>query len=965
MTNVCLAIGQMNNPFPRLLAILAALLVTCSAWAGTTTTSLVATPSPAQAGSAVSLTATVSGTNPTGNVKFFYNGNELGVVAISAGRATYPGFTPQIAGWFGMSAQYLGDSLNQGSTSPVVGLTVNPGSSPSSTTLSTSANPIATTDRATVTAYVGGNAPQGTVAIKVNGSEVGWPSVSGGKVTFQLQQLTAGTYSVVAEYRGDAVNAASASTPLALQVGSNLPALPAFVAPTRAQEFDANGNITRVTQAPGVAGFGFQTQTTYDTNQRLKGIVDAKNGQIQFAYNGRDDVVRVTDPRSLVTQYNRNGLGDEASLVSPDTGTTNKTYDAAGNLVTLTDSRGVLATHRYDALNRLTGLTYSKTGMTTQSFGFTYDQIGGSFTNGVGRLTTATHPAGTRWLSYDPEGRIVGDTHSVNAATGANAAAINRIVSYAYDAAGNITSITYPSGRRVAYTYSNGRLVSVALAKDATTAATPLLTQIEWEPFGGVRSWQWQMASSSLLHYRTFDTSGRLVRYRLGDVMRDLAYDAADRIASYKHYAVSTGLAQTAQNQTFTYDELGRVTSVAYGTSSWNIAYDANGNRTSVTQNGVARAYTTATTSNRLTALSNPVLSYSYDAAGNTTAGPFTSATYDASGRMRTAIKNAITTTYDYDYFGRRVRKYSSSGAASTVIFAYDQDGRILGEYNSTGVAIREYVWLGSTPVALFTPDPVSSTNPPIAYFVHADHLDTPRVVVDRSGNSRWSWFAEPFGTTAPQQNPAGLGVFSMPLRFPGQYADTETGLNYNYFRDFDPSIGRYTQSDPIGLAGGINTYAYVGANPLSYVDPVGLDRWGGRVGAPSFMIAGGGVLNLYGASGQSIATYPYTSGTGGVTDPRVPDRGPIPPGTYSLEPSQISPAGFFRKFIDPRDWGDFRVPLKPSSDTNTFGRTGFMMHGGVRPGSTGCIDIGSADKDLFPRLQQVGGPLPVFVSKP
>lgn len=151
----------------------------------------------------------------------------------------------------------------------------------------------------------------------------------------------------------------------------------------------------------------------------------------------------------------------------------------------------------------------------------------------------------------------------------------------------------------------------------------------------------------------------------------------------------------------------------------------------------------------------------------------------------------------------------------------------------------------------------------------------------------------------------------------------------------------------------------------MSFVDPRGLDRWGGPVGAPSFMIAGGGVLNLYGTSGQSIATYPYTSGTGGVTDPSVSNQGPIPPGNYSLDPSQISPAGFFRKYIDPRDWGDYRVPLQSGAGTNTYGRTGFMMHGGVRPGSAGCIDIGAGDKDLFPRLQQTSGPLPLFVTKP
>jgi RHS repeat-associated protein len=87
-----------------------------------------------------------------------------------------------------------------------------------------------------------------------------------------------------------------------------------------------------------------------------------------------------------------------------------------------------------------------------------------------------------------------------------------------------------------------------------------------------------------------------------------------------------------------------------------------------------------------------------------------------------------------------------------------------------------------------------------------------------------WRWDqAEPFGVNVPDENPSGLGAFDLPLRFPGQYADKETNLSYNYYRDYDPSIGRYRQSDPIGLNGGINTYAYVGGNPVGGIDPLGL----------------------------------------------------------------------------------------------------------------------------------------------
>jgi RHS repeat-associated protein len=109
-------------------------------------------------------------------------------------------------------------------------------------------------------------------------------------------------------------------------------------------------------------------------------------------------------------------------------------------------------------------------------------------------------------------------------------------------------------------------------------------------------------------------------------------------------------------------------------------------------------------------------------------------------------------------------------------------------------------------------------------YFIHADHLNTPRLVADAAGTTVWQWDQqEPFGSNPADENPSGFGAFDLPLRFGGQEHDAETGLHYNYFRDYDASIGRYVESDPIGLLGGINTYAYVRNTPITNLDMLGL----------------------------------------------------------------------------------------------------------------------------------------------
>jgi len=456
---------------------------------------------------------------------------------------------------------------------------------------------------------------------------------------------------------------------------------------------------------------------------------------------------------------------------------------------------------------------------------------------------------------------------SVNAKAGANTVPILTTVKYPYSH-GDLMSITYPSGRQLILTRDVGELIGMGLAPTAGGTPIPLISNVKWEPFGPVSGWDWHMVSGLVNHTRLFDLSGRIVRYPLGNVLRDVSYDAADRISSFTHLSPSDGTPQSALDQSFGYDENSRLTSITTASSSWAIAYDPNGNRTSVSLNGSASVYNTEATSNRLASITNPARSFGYDNAGNTTSDSAGyTATYGLNGSITSITKAGVTGSYDYDAERRRIRKVTSTG--EVVIFVYDLEGQLLGEYDQTGQAIREYVWLDNIPVAMFMPDPANASGPPLVYYIHADHLNAPRVVVDQSGAKRWRWIAEPFGTTAPETNPEGLGVFTQNLRFPGQYADAESGLWYNYFRNYDPLRG-YIQSDPIGMAGGSpSTYTYVDGNPLVGIDPLGLFDFGssqqtlqtlapaaGAVGAGG--VAAGAPLAI---AGSAIAA----AGVGGI----------------------------------------------------------------------------------------------------
>jgi RHS repeat-associated protein len=598
---------------------------------------------------------------------------------------------------------------------------------------------------------------------------------------------------------------------------------------TYAYQYDANGNVTQITDPLGRVtdlaydALGRSTQQTLPAPQ-----ASVTRPVVQYGYDGQDQLLTVTDPRKLVTAYTVDGLGNQGALESPDTGRTSNTYDLAGNLKTSMDARGKVSTYSYDAINRVTRIDY----VTGPSTVFEYDGGMAGLKNAIGKLTGMTDESGNTAYAYDAFGRLLSKTQTIVVGNTTRAFTVG----YAYGtngtATGKLASVTYPSGNRVNYIYdAAGQLsrmtLDPAVAADGTTpagASVPLLTGIYYAPFGGVQSWYWGNSTDTAEngYARTFDLDGRIASYTLGNaqttgVLRHVNYDAAGRILDYTHEGTNAATS-VALDQTFAYDGLDRLTGNQSATTSLSFAYDANGNRTQATIGGNNYSNVIGATSNRLmsTAGPAPAKTNSYDAAGSLTSDGTVTYVYSDRGRLARADKDGLTTTYLYNGIGQRMAKNGSVVQSGANYFVYDEQGHVLGEYGLTGTALKETVYLGNTPVVVLGSG--------ISY-VYTDHLDTPRLITRSSDNLVvWRWdLADPFGMQQPLENPSGSGTFTYNLRFPGQIFDRETNNHYNYHRDYDPQTGRYIQSDPIGLDGGINTYGYGLANPISNVDPTGL----------------------------------------------------------------------------------------------------------------------------------------------
>jgi len=317
--------------------------------------------------------------------------------------------------------------------------------------------------------------------------------------------------------------------------------------------------------------------------------------------------------------------------------------------------------------------------------------------------------------------------------------------------------------------------------------------------------------------------------YVIADAIQVVPQNAAPNTATwqisaayggeFKVYAKWTSHVNRASNATYTVHHAGGTTPVTVNQQTnggkWNLlgtfTLDSN---SKVTLDDDANGYVIADAIAYapVTALPNQALwSLNLPATGE----------YQVFAKWASHTNRASNATYTIDHVGGStpvtVNQQVDGGQWNLLgTFTLDGNSRVVLSDQADAYVIADAIKVVGTG---------SMHNSAELYYIHNDHLGTPRAVTDAAQTVVWRWDSDPFGTTAANEDPDNDGkAFTFNLRFPGQYYDSETGLHYNYFRYYDPRTGRYITSDPIGLQGGLNTYGYVGGDPVGWIDPYGLD---------------------------------------------------------------------------------------------------------------------------------------------
>lgn len=575
--------------------------------------------------------------------------------------------------------------------------------------------------------------------------------------------------------------------------------------------YDANGNLVSRTDALGHA-----TRWTYDVFNRRIASKDALGHTTHIVYDRGNRITQVTDPLGHATQYTWDGLGELWRLNSPDTGVTTYSYDAYGRKQKTTQSDNTVSTYNYDALGRITQVTAQKSGSGSAAVRhYTYDAC----THGIGHVCVMTDPSGSTRYTYTLNGKLASQAQNIDGSVDGNHIFTT---TWSYNNAGQIAQIGYPSGLKVRYAWQAGRIASL---DTWLNGAWKRVASYTYQPGGAVASiWY----GNGLIQNRLHDDDGRLTGINTASWQHlSYSYDVANRITTIASSGAGNGWSRTYQ-----YDADNRL--IGVGPSQQSFAYDANGNRTQHIFGGATSSYHMASGSNRLASITGArARSFQHDAVGHRTQetanGITTTYTWGAFGRLTQASRpsavavckaNGICPTlsagswsYLTNGLGQRVEKRPTGQGA--VRYTFTPNGTLLSQTwlgrLSPG---KQYIWANGMPVGLVQDGSL--------YFISSDHLGRPELVTNTAGSRVWQANNGAFDRKVHIN-----GIGSLNIGFPGQYYQSELGQWYNGHRMYDATTGRYTTSDPLGLAAGVNTYIYTKNNPLSMLDPQGLEGVG------------------------------------------------------------------------------------------------------------------------------------------
>ncbi len=477
----------------------------------------------------------------------------------------------------------------------------------------------------------------------------------------------------------------------------------------------------------------------------------------------------------------------------------------------------------YDALNRVTQRSYNNNPL-TPTVTYTYDNK----TYAKGRLTkVSSSVSATEYTSFDVLGRVTGHKQTINST--------DYTTAYTYNLAGQLLTETYPSGRMVQNTFASNGDLSQVQTKPSGGSYTNRASSFVYNPAGVVQSLQLGNGK-----YETTQFNPRLqpTQIGLGTSTTDTSllkleygYGTTTNNGNVSSQKITVPGMTYPLIQSYTYDELNRLanaTETSNLTQTWTqvFGYDRYGNRNITSGTGQTNL-TFGSTTNRIT-----TSNYSYDSAGNTTADPSgKSFTYDAENKQTKVTSGGGTIgEYWYDGDGKRVKKTTNTG--DNVIFIYDAAGKLIEERASSNGALQtSYVYAGGRLLSKET-EPATSTT-----YLTVDHLGSPRINTDSSGNVVARHDYHPFGEEIDGSGgrTTGLGFQADGVRkqFTGYERDAESALDFAQARYFRSSMGRFTSPDPAKMTEERlndpqhwNLYVYARNNPILLVDISGEFPW-------------------------------------------------------------------------------------------------------------------------------------------